>query len=98
MEPSLLAVRRPNEFPQALSHRLEYRDGESRISLESVLEVSPGKVEATRRSLGDDIGRPGSWIDQRDLPEHLARGQLGDGSPVLLHLHTAVEDHVQVCP
>jgi hypothetical protein len=42
MEPSPLAVRRPNKFPQALSHRLEYRDGKSRISLESVLEVSPG--------------------------------------------------------
>jgi hypothetical protein len=42
MEPFPLAVRRRNKFPQALSHRLEYRDGKSRISLESVLEVSPG--------------------------------------------------------
>ncbi len=37
-----LAVRRLNQLSQALAHRLEYRDGKFRISLEGILEISPG--------------------------------------------------------
>src|SRR5436309_80572 len=77
---------------KALSHDLQHLRGDRGTGLDEPLEVPRGQAEHGDLRLGGHRSRPGSAVEQRDLPEEVPRPELGTGPVPHLHAGGALHD------
>lgn len=86
------------EGSKSLGQRLEDRGGDAGRIRQQRVELPMGEDEDATRRLACGGRRPGAVVDERDLPEEIARPECVDPATVPFHAHGAVDDDEELVP